>query len=133
MKDPVCGMVVDPAEAAARVDYEGTTYYFCCTHCAEKFQADPARYLTTEPAPTRRDQAAAPEGTVYVCPMCPEVREEQPGPCPFCGMALESETVTLEPEIEYTCPMHPKVIQKRPGTCPTCGMALEQRTITRED
>ena len=73
------------------------------------------------------------EDTAYVCPMHPEVREDRPGPCPKCGMALESETVTLEPEIEYTCPMHPKVIQKRPGTCPTCGMALEQRTITRED
>jgi YHS domain-containing protein len=54
MKDPVCGMMVDPAEAAARVDYEGTTYYFCCTHCAEKFQADPQAYLTGEAA---EDQA----------------------------------------------------------------------------
>ena len=69
----------------------------------------------------------------YKCPMHSEVQEEQAGRCPKCGMALESETVAMEPEVEYTCPMHPEVLQKGPGTCPTCGMALEPRTTTRED
>ncbi|MQY62712.1 MAG: heavy metal translocating P-type ATPase, partial [Calditrichaeota bacterium] len=133
MKHPVCGMSVDPATAAAQTEHDGTTYYFCCPQCAEKFQADPARYLTTKPAPTQKNQAAPPEGTAYVCPMCPEIREKKPGPCPSCGMALEPETVTLGTTVEYTCPMHPEVVQQEPGPCPICGMALEPRTVTREE
>ncbi len=133
LKDPVCGMMVDPATAAAQSEHDGATYYFCCTHCAEKFQTDPARYLTAEPAPARKVQAAVPQGTAYVCPMCPDVREEQPGPCPSCGMALEPETPPTETTVEYTCPMHPEVVQQEPGTCPVCGMALEPRTVTKAE
>ncbi len=66
----------------------------------------------------------------YTCPMHPEVREEQPGRCPKCGMALEPETVTPKSEVEYTCPMHQEVLQKGPGTCPNCGMALGPSTTT---
>ena len=68
--------------------------------------------------------------TEYTCPMHPEVRQDEPGSCPKCGMALES---TLPPPIaktEWTCPMHPEVIQDTPGDCPICGMALEPRTAT---
>ncbi|UCH64205.1 MAG: heavy metal translocating P-type ATPase [Fidelibacterota bacterium] len=131
--DSVCGMSVDPTAAPAQIEHEGTTYYFCCPHCAEKFQTDPASYLTSVPAPAPEDQAAATEGAAFVCPMCPEVREEMPGPCPKCGMALESETVTLDTAMEYTCPMHPEVVQKEPGACPVCGMILEPRIIPREE
>ena len=70
----------------------------------------------------------------YVCPMCPEVRETEPVPCPSCGMALEPEIVAAPPAaVEYTCPMHPEVVRDQPGACPACGMALEPRAVTREE
>ena len=70
----------------------------------------------------------------YVCPMCPEVRETEPVPCPSCGMALEPEIVAAAPSVvEYTCPMHPEVVRDQPGACPACGMALEPRAVTREE
>ena len=70
------------------------------------------------------------EGNVYVCPMCPEVRQNGPGACPKCGMALEPEMPSAVSKTEYTCPMHPEVVRAEPGTCPICGMALEPRTVT---
>ena len=72
--------------------------------------------------------------TVYVCPMCPEVRETEPVPCPSCGMALEPELAAAPPAaVEYTCPMHPEVVRDQPGACPACGMALEPRAVTQEE
>ncbi len=98
--DPVCGMTVDPATAAATVEHEGRRYYFCSTSCARKFQADPQRYLrgggheamSPEPPPP------APPGArvEYVCPMGPEVVSDRPGACPKCGMALEPRTALAE-------------------------------------
>ena len=90
--DPVCGMSVDPERAAGRATYLGTTYYFCSTHCRNAFQADPARYAghTTAPAPAPAPaEPALAAGTVYTCPMHPEVQQSGPGTCPKCGMALE--------------------------------------------
>ena len=69
-------------------------------------------------------------GAAYVCPMCPEVRETKPVPCPSCGMALEPETPFAATRTEYTCPMHPQIVRSEPGSCPICGMALEPRTVT---
>ncbi|HZC21795.1 MAG TPA: heavy metal-binding domain-containing protein, partial [Candidatus Binatia bacterium] len=69
-------------------------------------------------------------GQTYVCPMCPEVRETKPVPCPSCGMALEPETPITASRTEYTCPMHPQIVRSEPGSCPICGMALEPRTVT---
>jgi Cu+-exporting ATPase len=70
----------------------------------------------------------------FTCPMHPEVRQEGPGDCPDCGMALEPvNPAALGTRIEYTCPMHPEVVQDRPGSCPKCGMALEPRTVAVED
>jgi P-type Cu+ transporter len=67
----------------------------------------------------------------YVCPMCPEVRQLGPGPCPKCGMALDPESPALPAtRREYTCPMHPEIVRAEPGSCPICGMALEPRTVT---
>ena len=83
-----------------------------------------------------RRAAGAPGTTVaaYVCPMCPEVRETEPVPCPSCGMALEPEFAAPPPvAVEYTCPMHPEVVRDQPGACPACGMALEPRTVTQEE
>jgi Cu+-exporting ATPase len=92
VKDPVCGMTVDPATAAHRADHDGETYYFCSAGCREKFVADPARYLNPASAPN--EDAAA--GTIWTCPMHPEVRQDHPGACPICGMALEPAQVTAD-------------------------------------
>jgi len=79
------------------------------------------------------DQAGTVSGT-YVCPMCPEVRQSGPGPCPKCGMALDPESPALPAtKTEYTCPMHPQIVRLEPGSCPICGMALEPRTVTAEE
>jgi Cu+-exporting ATPase len=70
----------------------------------------------------------------YVCPMCPEVRQSAPGPCPKCGMALDPESPAIRAsKTEHTCPMHPEVVRDEPGNCPICGMALEPRTVTVEE
>ena len=94
--------------------------------------------------PTLSKPAAAPSAPLpgesgkdtraYVCPMCPEVRQIGPGPCPKCGMALDPESPALPAKkTEYTCPMHPEIVRAEPGSCPICGMALEPRTITVEE
>ena len=127
-RDPVCGMNVDPAKAAATFVHKGTTYYFCCRGCAEKFKAEPEKYLA--PKATKVATPPPPAGTVWVCPMCPEVRETKPVPCPRCGMALEPETpLAPSTRTEWTCPMHPEIVREQPGFCPICGMALEPRTV----
>ncbi len=71
----------------------------------------------------------------YTCPMHPEVREDSPGACPKCGMALEPMTpvAPASQKIQYTCPMHPEIIRDQPGACPKCGMALEPRTVVPEE
>ncbi|NKN32442.1 heavy metal translocating P-type ATPase [Marichromatium bheemlicum] len=116
--DPVCGMTVSAA-APHTQHHRGATYRFCSTHCLERFRDDPERYLgTAEPAPA----PAVPSATTYTCPMHPEVRQQGPGSCPECGMALEPLT---PPGPTYTCPMHPEVERQAPGDCPKCGMALE--------
>nr|WP_283804888.1 heavy metal translocating P-type ATPase [Tardiphaga robiniae] len=91
MLDPVCGMTVDPAIAKNRLIYQGHEYFFCSARCRERFNADPESFLQPkEPAPP------APAGTIYTCPMHPEIRQEGPGSCPICGMALEPEQVSLD-------------------------------------
>jgi P-type Cu+ transporter len=153
-RDPVCGMNVNPARAKHTHEHAGKQYYFCCGKCLEKFSSSPDHYLNrpvssglvmpgmptaTPTALAHLPGSVAPPSpgparsaaTVYVCPMCPEVRESKPVPCPSCGMALEPEN-PLPPatRTEYTCPMHPEIVRSEPGSCPICGMALEPRTIT---
>jgi Cu+-exporting ATPase len=98
--DPVCGMKVDPATAKHKTQHAGQTVYFCSARCREKFEAEPARYLAAEPA--KKSAASAPPGTIYTCPMHPEIRQEGPGACPICGMALEPEVASLDqgPNVE---------------------------------
>jgi P-type Cu+ transporter len=91
VKDPVCGMTVDPIATTHHADHAGHTYHFCSNGCRTKFVAEPAKYL----AP-RLELATMPEGTVYTCPMHPEVRKVGPGNCPICGMALEPDLVSLD-------------------------------------
>ncbi len=92
VKDPVCGMTVDPHTAKHRADYKGRTYYFCAARCKTKFEADPELYLN----PEQREAEPVPEGTIYTCPMDPQIRQIGPGTCPICGMALEPELVTAD-------------------------------------
>jgi P-type Cu+ transporter len=92
VKDPVCGMTVDPHTAKHRREHAGRTYYFCRAQCAEKFEAAPDDYLEGK----ARKQAAAPKDAIYTCPMHPEIEQVGPGDCPICGMALEPKTVTLD-------------------------------------
>ena len=83
------------------------------------------------PALSRPSDAA---GTVYTCPMHPEVRAANPGSCPTCGMALEPATLpTSAVRTEWTCPMHPEIVRDAPGSCPICGMALERRAVHAEE
>ena len=91
VKDPVCGMTVDPHTAKHRAAHNGHPYYFCSAGCRTKFEADPARYL--DPAGAAADADPVPAGTIYTCPMHPEVRQVGPGICPICGMALEPAMV----------------------------------------
>ena len=97
--DPICGMTVDD-DSPRRFEFDGTTYFFCSDHCLRKFSADPAKYVHKEHAhhdhAHAADAPAPPPGTVYTCPMHPEVRQEGPGTCPKCGMALEPEMPSLE-------------------------------------
>ena len=89
--DPVCGMKVDPADAKHRFSYKGQDYFFCGARCRERFEAEPEKFLQPrEPEPPQ------PSGTIYTCPMHPEVRQVGPGSCPICGMALEPEQISLD-------------------------------------
>jgi Cu+-exporting ATPase len=88
-RDPVCGMNVDPSTSKHRFDYRGKTYHFCSAGCRTKFAADPEQYLDKS-----KPKVAAPEGTIYTCPMHPQIRQVGPGSCPICGMALEPEVAT---------------------------------------
>ncbi|VAW17401.1 Lead, cadmium, zinc and mercury transporting ATPase; Copper-translocating P-type ATPase, partial [hydrothermal vent metagenome] len=81
-KDPVCGMNVDRHAGKPSLEHGGATYHFCSTGCHDKFKADPAKY---KDGPPRAEPA--PEGTVYTCPMHPEIEQVGPGECPICGMA----------------------------------------------
>jgi Cu+-exporting ATPase len=89
--DPVCGMSVDPATAKNHATHAGQGYFFCSAGCRTKFVADPERYLS--PAPPK---PAEPPGTIFTCPMHPEIRQQGPGACPICGMALEPEQATAD-------------------------------------
>jgi P-type Cu+ transporter len=161
-KDPVCGMDVDPAKVHYQTQHNGKEFFFCSAGCLTKFQGNPEKILASAPTPMGSQlvslggpaggptlkptmgKPAAPNATsagwpvkdthAYVCPMCPEVRQIGPGPCPKCGMALEPESPALPAtRREYTCPMHPEIVRAEPGNCPICGMAFEPRTVTLEE
>ncbi len=93
IRDPVCGMVVDPRTASFRVEHDGETKYFCSERCKSKYLADPSKYLKqgTDADPPNPPEAS---GVVYTCPMHPQIRRDAPGPCPICGMSLEPVNAT---------------------------------------
>ena len=91
VRDPVCGMTVNPTTSKHCFEYRGETFHFCSASCKTKFAADPKAYLEKRAA-----SADMPEGTIYTCPMHPEIRQVGPGSCPICGMALEPEMASLD-------------------------------------
>ena len=95
--DPVCGMAVDK-DAPLQYQYEGQVYRFCSEHCLHKFKAEPTRYLHKEETAIPDKEIPAEAGVMYTCPMHPEIRQDHPGSCPKCGMALEQEQPSLEEE-----------------------------------
>jgi len=88
--DPVCGMKVDPARTAHHASHAGRQFHFCSARCQTKFIADPDRYLTPQ------EPIDVPEGAIWTCPMHPEIRQDRPGACPICGMALEPAMASAE-------------------------------------
>jgi len=120
-KDPVCGMMVDPAKAAGKVDHEGKTYYFCSARCAERFSKEPQKFLTA-PGPAGMEHHRVPLG------------HAQPASAPITSYMPESREIApaAEKKARYTCPMHPEILQIGPGSCPKCGMALEPMDVFAE-
>lgn len=98
--DPVCGMGVDPHETAHHATHAGREHHFCSAGCKAKFVAEPERYLDH----ATQSKVEAPAGTIWTCPMHPEIRQDHPGACPICGMALEPEVTTADaaPSAELT-------------------------------
>lgn len=94
--DPVCGMKVG-SNPEREISFESEVYHFCSSKCMDKFRAAPGSYLAPSNAAEVRLQEA-PAGTIYICPMHPEIRQPVPGNCPICGMALEPELPSLEDE-----------------------------------
>jgi Cu+-exporting ATPase len=97
--DPVCGMRVDPSRTEHHASHQGETYHFCSAGCRSKFEAEPARYTAHGQSAQTRAATAEPvaEGTIYTCPMHPQIRQPRPGSCPICGMALEPLVATAGP------------------------------------
>ena len=150
-RDPVCGMAVDPATAKHTAEYAGTTYYFCCNGCREKFVADPARFLAAkttsvaakaetrdpvcgmkvDPATAKNTAEYAGEKHFFCSSKCREKFVAEP------ARYLKPKSVAPMPKPApagaiYTCPMHPQIRQVGPGNCPICGMALEPETVTAD-
>jgi Cu+-exporting ATPase len=143
MIDPVCGMTVEPATAAAKLDHAGKTYYFCSKHCAHAFQQDPARYLSGTHKPAMPHASVSimrkdPVCGMRVDPAKAAGKHEHNGKTYFfCSKGCldkfkahpenylgATPAPAAKPGTQYTCPMHPEIVQDGPGSCPKCGMAL---------
>jgi Cu+-exporting ATPase len=113
VKDPVCGMMVDPQKPAGKVLHADQTYYFCSKGCAQKFENDPEKFLA---APGTAGMGSDPHAA------------HQQHTLPASPIPVSSDTVSraaTAKQVRYTCPMDPEIVQIGPGTCPKCGMALE--------
>ena len=117
--DPVCGMTVNPETAKASLEHRGTTYYFCCAGCREKFASDPDGWLKRGPRSMQSRPVAVQLGRA-------------PG-TPHAAPSTQHSAPSTPHSAEWTCPMHPEVVRDGPGACPICGMALEPRTVTAEE
>ncbi|WP_164117475.1 heavy metal translocating P-type ATPase [Stenotrophomonas maltophilia] len=96
--DPVCEMQIDPQTAVHHATHNGMDYHFCSARCRQRFTADPGTYLSPEVSKASIDEELVPAGAIYTCPMHPQIRQDHPGTCPICGMALEPEMPGLDDE-----------------------------------
>jgi Cu+-exporting ATPase len=130
--DPVCKMAIKEADATGTSVHEGIKYYFCSNACKDKFDGTPDSFIGEETSSAKAETSKG--GEIFTCPMHPEVRQEGPGYCPQCGMALEPLAPSITPaKTEWTCPMHPEIVQSEPGNCPKCGMALEPKAGVEQE
>src|SRR6266581_2367889 len=113
-RDPVCGMMVDPEKAAAKVEHAGKAYYFCSKNCAERFSGEPEKFLA---APGTAGMDHGPKHGEHTA---------------MRGSGAMEPCSVDEKRVRYTCPMHPQIIRMGPGSCPICGMALEPMDVFAE-
>ena len=120
--DPVCGMTVDTATALAH-EHAGETYYFCSAGCRTKFTADPTGHEHSAAAASPRERPMSARGTLWTCPMHPEIRRDEPGSCPICGMALEPLAPTADEGENARARGHDAALldQRRADACRSCG------------
>ncbi len=140
VRDPVCGMIVDPSAGKPSLSYEGKTYHFCCDGCRTKFETAPQDYLlakdpvcgmTVERSSARHFLKHGGEKFYFCSDRCKTRFEAAPADHMAGKVAAASKPVpkgTL-----YTCPMHPEVVSDHPGDCPKCGMALEPMGVPPAD
>ena len=128
--DPVCGMEVDPACAEHYTDGNGTRY-FCCAGCRTKYAADPARYSALRAVVETTVVAAPVDRPTYTCPMHPQVRQDRPGSCPFCGMALEPATISAAaPANDELADMQRRLVVAAALTVPVIVLAMGGHTAS---
>ncbi|ESZ04186.1 hypothetical protein X737_37015 [Mesorhizobium sp. L48C026A00] len=138
IRDPVCGMTVDPAAGKPTADHGGHRYHFCSERCRSKFTAEPENYITaTDPVCGMRVERAAAkhfsrhEGQgFYFCSAGCKVKFEAE-PAKYLGDRPEQQA--MPKGTQYTCPMHPEIVRDKPGACPICGMALEPMGVPTGD
>ena len=125
VKDPVCGMSVDPSKAAGKVEHEGKAYYFCSKRCAERFAQDPEKFLAAPGTGGMEHGHVHTRGPAHAHKQ-DEMQHSPAATAPAAAIASSAQGV------RYTCPMHPEVVQIGPGACPICGMALEPMDVFAE-
>ena len=137
-RDPVCGMLVDPAKGKPKLEHDGHVFHFCCQGCHDKFVADPGQYLTAKDPvcgmevnrATARHFLRHEGAKVYFCSQRCHDRFEADPDAFADGVA---KPVAMPAGTKYTCPMDPEVISDKPDICPKCGMALEPMGIPPAD
>ncbi|MBZ5736404.1 heavy metal translocating P-type ATPase [Nocardioides sp. TRM66260-LWL] len=137
VKDPVCGMSVDPTTATSTATFDGDTYHFCSPGCRAKFVADPGAYVAAAPSTPLTSHHHHHGGTPGTQPRSENVARAHPVDT---GTARDAQPATagaaevaVGDSTEWTCPMHPEIRRPGPGACPICGMALEPVTVTLDD
>lgn len=138
VRDPVCGMTVDPEAGKPRADHDGHSYHFCSASCRDKFVKAPQEFITaTDPVcgmSVERATAAnftlhEGKGFYFCSPGCKGKFEAEPGKY----LADRPAPEPMPKGTQYTCPMHPEIVRDKPGSCPICGMALEPMGVPTGD
>jgi len=138
VRDPVCGMTVDPQAGKPRIDHGGHTYHFCSASCRDKFAKAPEDFITAvdpvcgmsvERATAANFMRHEGKGFYFCSPGCKGKFETEPAK--YLGDRPAQEP--MPKGMQYTCPMHPEIVRDKPGSCPICGMALEPMGVPTGD